>query len=321
MKLAGCTVIKNEERLIEANLRHHLEHQGFDILLVIDNGSYDRTLEIVQGIGDSRIVVSQTKPNQGHRQGYHMTIGAHLLFNEYKADWVAPFDADEFWTSERHGTVRSFLESVPDEVDVVVTQGYRFHETELDDPAEANPFRRLLYARPEPHPRVVLHKMGGGRLLEMPIGMHWVSLRDEEKPNQWRVDRADMARFHYRHLDVDDFRRRMMNKAEGQILRLGREWLAGESEFGRTHRLWYRAIRDGRFEREYRKAMVLTRDTVEKEVARGELLRIGDAPWGVAVHHPGGKAVADAPRPPERPAPTRTEPGKRPSSLIPRSGA
>jgi glycosyltransferase involved in cell wall biosynthesis len=273
MIVAGLTVVKNEERLIEANLRHHLQTQGFDLFLVIDNGSADRTVEIVQGMGDPRILLARTPPKQGFVQSGAFTTGAQALLEEHGADWVLPTDGDEFWISRRYGTVRAALEALEGEPEAAVTHGWCFHPTALDDPGEADPLRRLRWARPEPHRRVLLARRLAGRLAALPVGAHWADLKGGGHPEGVSLDRDHLARHHYRYLSRDDYRRRIMAQAEGNILRLGTQWLTGRSGYAERILTWYRLIREGRFDGEYDRRFVLSADQVREEQAEGKLER------------------------------------------------
>ncbi len=272
MKIGGCMVVKNEEQLILDNLRYHLDHQGFDLIAVVDNGSYDRTLEFIDSLEDPRVLLFSTKPGQGFVQGLASSVAALTLFKKQGCDWVLPFDADEFWISQEYATVRAVLENMEAGLDVVVTQGYCFHETELDDPEEKNPFCRLLYAEPEPQTRVVLHRMGD-KMRGLPVGGHWVELNDGVKVKSEVVSRTRLARFHYRYLSEEFFRKRIMNQVEGNLIRFGEKWLSGKLDYAQRILNWYNFIRNGEFEEKYRTRFYWSRDRVEKGLREATIHR------------------------------------------------
>lgn len=103
MKIIAISSVKDEADIIEQTIAHLLG-QGVDSLIISNGG----------GTG----VVSKTKhvwgiPQIGpFDQGAEMTKLAYLAA-EKDADWVIPFDADEFWIDPLGGTIRSVLEALP----------------------------------------------------------------------------------------------------------------------------------------------------------------------------------------------------------------
>jgi len=94
MKLVGVTIVRNEEDILPVSLNYHLA-QGMDALLVADNGSTDRTPEVLRRLArDPRIRCTQVDG------AFRQTAVANDLIrraHQLGADWVLVFDADEFW--------------------------------------------------------------------------------------------------------------------------------------------------------------------------------------------------------------------------------
>ena len=74
--------------------------QGVDGIIVVDNGSTDGTRAALDALalGDPRVHVG-TDSEPGFYQGMKTSYLAHLAWRA-GADWVVPFDADEFWFAE-----------------------------------------------------------------------------------------------------------------------------------------------------------------------------------------------------------------------------
>ncbi len=105
MKIYGITVVRDEADLIGTTIRYHLG-LGCDRILAIDNGSTDGTDEILEEFSsDAR--VRWRREDGAFLQGELATQAAREAIAD-GADWIVPFDADEFWYAP-WGDFRSVL--------------------------------------------------------------------------------------------------------------------------------------------------------------------------------------------------------------------
>ncbi len=273
MKVGGCMVVKNEADVIEQVVRYHLDDQEFDMLLVVDNGSTDRTWKILQSINDRRLLLFQTSWKDGFVQDEATTEGSNLLFEKHGCDWVLPIDADEYWVSEQFGTVREAISHLLPDFTVYNTFAYDFMITELDDPEEPDFRKRMRYARLHPTPKAVLHNLGGNIKYIM-IGSHLIYLHDESKRREIGVKPEVLCRYHYRYLSKKQVMRKILYKAEGYIIRTKGQWLYDSREglHGRHVRDHYFAIREGNIDKWYQN-LVKSEDTIKKGVAAGDFVQ------------------------------------------------
>jgi glycosyltransferase involved in cell wall biosynthesis len=106
IKAIGITVVRNEADVIRLSIRHHLA-LGLDRVLVIDNGSTDGTVDLLERLSreDSRI---QWRSDAG--QFHQVSLRTELAREAFRqgANWVVPFDADEFWWAE-NGNLKATL--------------------------------------------------------------------------------------------------------------------------------------------------------------------------------------------------------------------
>ena len=95
-RIVMALLVRNEEDIIEMNIRFHA-NKGVNAFIVMDNGSIDRTCEIIQvlaGEYDLKIIKCN---DDSFRQSRWMTNLAVLAYDKFGADLVIPNDADEFW--------------------------------------------------------------------------------------------------------------------------------------------------------------------------------------------------------------------------------
>ncbi len=106
MKLFGVMMVRNEADILAVNLRHHFA-QGVDQFLVVDNGSSDRTLDVLETFQEEGRL--HWIRDAGPYNQSNITSDLAREAGAMGADWVIPIDADEFWYAPR-GTLKEVLE-------------------------------------------------------------------------------------------------------------------------------------------------------------------------------------------------------------------
>jgi len=95
MRLWGVSMVRNEEDIVEAFVRHNLTI--LDGMLIVDHGSADRTSEILDALCTERLPIVVLKSETvGYLQAEITTRAARDAFARADADAVFPIDADEF---------------------------------------------------------------------------------------------------------------------------------------------------------------------------------------------------------------------------------
>jgi glycosyltransferase involved in cell wall biosynthesis len=115
-------MVRNEADIIEESIRH-LFRQGIDGVLVADNGSTDGTGEKLRSLSTELNVHVASDGIAAHWQSAKMTRLSKWAIAE-GAEWVVPFDADEFWFGPPGMTLAEYLASV--QHDVVQAAWYQF---------------------------------------------------------------------------------------------------------------------------------------------------------------------------------------------------
>ena len=155
----AVAMVRNERDIIATTVRHLL---GQDVarVLVVDNGSTDDTLAVLESVADPRLLVGHDR-EQGYYQAAKMTELARWA-GRHGADWVVPFDADELWSAPGT-TLGRHLATCP----APVARADIHNAFPTGDPAvwrvevDADPMRKVAF---RPHPLAILD-----------TGNHWVS--------------------------------------------------------------------------------------------------------------------------------------------------
>ena len=280
MKIGAYIVVKNGSASICKVIRHHLDKQGFDVVIVVDNGSTDDTARKVRSLNDSRVLLRRTEPKTGHLQHIFSTLAARELFQKHTCDWVVPIDSDEFWHSPRWGTVRNALFHAKKNavrtrktIHGLSTSEYRFYETALDDPDEDNFLRRLLYYKLSKQKKVIMHRLGE-LLHEVTFGNHSADLKDGSIPPVFLETAADeLVRFHYPHVNKKDLVKRTLDQVEGFLISSRGKWLAQDTESRLSAHFFqrYNLLKQGRLDAYYYKNLFLSGPQVSSCIEKGTL--------------------------------------------------
>ena len=95
MKIFGITLVRSEADIIALTLRYHLQ-LGLDGVFVLDNASTDGTDKILEQLAQADDRIRWTRHEGEFRQA-ELTTGLARDAFRAGADWIVPFDADEFW--------------------------------------------------------------------------------------------------------------------------------------------------------------------------------------------------------------------------------
>lgn len=100
IKLIMTLVVKDEQDILEKNIRFHKE-MGVDGFIVVNHKSTDKTAEILEKLQKEGIVLDILyKDSKTHLHHKWVNEMVHLAKHKYKADWVINADADEFYYSK-----------------------------------------------------------------------------------------------------------------------------------------------------------------------------------------------------------------------------
>ena len=202
--IVGICSVRNEELLIETTLRHILA-QGVDRVLISDANSIDGTREAIARADLSGKVSLFTDDLPYCDQPVEMNRLAGYAA-EWGADWVLPFDADEFPYAPNGGTIADALNAQPPNVCKVFLRVWNHLDWNRRETVPGSINGALNHCAPIWQRKVVFRWQRGAKLL---IGQHGVSF---EGPHTEGV--LDLRELKY--ISVDHFKA----KIRGQLDRL-----------------------------------------------------------------------------------------------------
>ncbi len=114
MRIVVVGRVLNEDDIVEAFVRHHMTYA--ERIVLLDNGSSDRTLEILRALKaeGAPVTVVQSRAVFFNEQEYN-TLLYRIADHAFKPDWVLHLDVDEF-IDTRNGDLVETLAMVPPEM-------------------------------------------------------------------------------------------------------------------------------------------------------------------------------------------------------------
>ena len=147
--IAGICHVKDEIDILELTLRHTLA-EGVDHLWVEDHMSADGTWELLQELALELPLVLLRDEDPVFHQPERMTALAQSAYVS-GADWVVPFDADEFFWAVGGRTVAAALTSMPSSTQKLYCYSWRYLDFQRRDPT---PQRAKVVFRASPEARL-----------------------------------------------------------------------------------------------------------------------------------------------------------------------
>lgn len=151
MNTVAVCMARDEADVIRSTVAHMLAE--VDAVIVADNLSIDGTREILDELAASsagRLVVVDD-PEPAYRQSEKMTALALRARLDLGAEWIVPFDADEWWYSP-FGRIADVLAEVAPQWLITPAPLFDHVATGEDNRLELDPIRRLGWRRRDRNP-------------------------------------------------------------------------------------------------------------------------------------------------------------------------
>src|SRR5690348_1574377 len=98
MKIWAIGCVRNEADVVAASVRHHIA-QGFDRVVLIDNGSADGTQDVLEDLSRDWPLEWRSATGVFRQDEMLTTLASEARIRG--AEWVCAVDADEFWTGSQ----------------------------------------------------------------------------------------------------------------------------------------------------------------------------------------------------------------------------
>ncbi|WP_066258972.1 glycosyltransferase family 2 protein [Neobacillus drentensis] len=152
-------MIKNEADIIESYVRYHLHI--FDGMVLLDNGSTDRTLEILNQLQSEGLPIYLKHDNTlEYVQGEKTTELINSTFEQFDPDFIFPLDVDEFLVTPNYsGNPRKLIDKLSTGKIYYLERDYTYFPIHINENQLFIP-KRLTFASPikDYWPKVVISK-------------------------------------------------------------------------------------------------------------------------------------------------------------------
>lgn len=203
MSTWAVTTVKDEQDVIEGTIRHMLDE--VDGVIVCDNGSTDKTGEILEALLDEydELLVVIHDAEVAYYQSVRMTSLAERAALRHGATWIVPFDADELWVG-LGSHIRDDLAA--SDADIVTADVFTYLPSGID-PTVGSPFETIRWRLREklPLPKVAFRWTSGCVIQQ---GNHGV-----DRPCGSTIA-AGLRVYHFPYRTTEQFVRKALNGAK-----------------------------------------------------------------------------------------------------------
>ena len=243
-KISMVILVKNEEDIIEKNIRFHAK-LGVDNFVVMDNNSQDATRDILNELSKEieMTIIDETGP---YAQSKFMTRLNKIAKKKYNPDWIINNDADEFWVPKNGKSLTNVLNfkggvlQIP-RSNMILHEGIS-HWTE----SEYRVANQILSREDYENTNIVLGKIGRKVIInphgyiKTNSGNHSAEHIAFWKKKEFR----DIHIYHYPIRSYEQFEKTVANRAK--LLKIG-------AKMGVQYKKWAKLYEEGKLREEFEK--------------------------------------------------------------------
>jgi len=208
LRLVGITTVRNEGDIIAQSLRHAA--RAYDLILVVDAGSWDDTVARVQEVSAEHphVVLLGTVPG-GYAESIRRHVFARFARRLPPHSWWGIVDADEFAADDLREVVATAHRERADQVRFAMAQFYITRREAAEGRATAADRHLPIHARR----RAYVMDQSWRRLFRNLPWLRWnTDTSWPERLVHWGSRRLEIR--HYQYRDLEQIRLRIETRAE-----------------------------------------------------------------------------------------------------------
>jgi glycosyltransferase involved in cell wall biosynthesis len=262
-KLGMCILIKDEQDIIEDNIRFHAA-AGVDCFVVTDNNSTDGTREILVKLSKEFEIIIIDELSTDFLQAAWTTSMVSRAKYEQKADWVLCCDADEFWVPKNGRSLKDVFKGGASIIncerknmvmpEAAINSNYDYLDTSLK---VVNP--------------VLFSKQSNAVLSQSSLSLSVAKVGDKVAVNTHGIVRVKAGNHNAKHwwkwsriktdkVEVYHYPFRAFSRFECQVKNILGNISGGKAELGQHAYRWKEQYEKGQLEDEYNRLIISSDD-------------------------------------------------------------
>ena len=254
IKISMVVLVKNEEDIIEENIRYHSKI-GVDNFVIMDNNSTDSTREILLELSKEfeMIIIDEKAPYQ---QSKFMTKLVKVAKKHFNPDWIINNDADEFWKPIKTNSLKEVLNfkggvlQIP-RSNMILYEGLNNWKNSI-----YRVINQILIREDSEKSNLLLGKIGRKTIVN-PHGYFKTNSGNHSAEHIafWRKkEYKDIHIYHYPIRSFEQFKNNIENRAK--LLKIG-------AKMGTHYKRWINFLNQGKLEEEYYNRILLSEDKIK----------------------------------------------------------
>jgi hypothetical protein len=268
LKIYGIMVCRNEGAKALRNILYHTQHQNFAGFFVVDHGSTDDTAKLIQQADLPNTIIFD-RGNEGYFQDkWGDEVHQYIRDNNIQCDALVPVDCDTMWRLDHD----KLIEYVQSELDGIMGKVYGFwvHQAieDMQDKHDYmdNYWKYLKYRNTTlQNPNLHLHQ-----------GDHAFN-----GAGSFEITYSQLA-YEYNVLSYEDWMRKVVQAAMGNIARWGMDWLNGKIGCATQYIAVFNHITETGELKDNWKSKVLSEEVAKREVEEGKMV-VDTSMFGIEI--------------------------------------
>jgi len=244
VNISMVILVKNEEDIIEKNIRFH-SAIGVDNFVVMDNNSDDNTRDILDKLSKEFeiTIIDEKSP---YSQSKFMTKLNRIAKQKYNPDWIINNDADEFWIPQTNKSLKDILNFKGGVLQIQRSNMVLYDGLENWWESEYRVANQILSREDYENTNIVLGR-AGRKVIINPHGYYKTNSGNHSAEHIafWKKQELkDIHIYHYPIRSYEQFEKSIANRAK--LLKVG-------AKMGSQYKKWAKLYEEGKLKQEFEK--------------------------------------------------------------------